>query len=85
MFGFTTEQFISGLVNRTAHHDFLRVTLDGGEYVVSMEGDDGWVKLMRVDDDGVVRATDNKLPHAFLSLVNNYLNALGDVAETRVG
>ena len=83
MFGFTTNQIISGLVNRTAHHEFLRVKHVDDAYVVSMLGDDGWIKLMRVDDDGNVRAieAEGKLPHAFLSLVNLYLIALGDVAD----
>lgn len=83
MFGFTTEQLINGLVNRTADHDFLRVELVDGAYAVSMLGDNGWVKLMQVDDDGVVRSVEatGKLAHAFISLVNSYLNALADFAD----
>ena len=81
MFGFGTDQLISGLVNRTKHQcDFVRVTLDEGAYVVEHRGDDGWIRLMRVDEDGVVRAIEasGKLPHAYLALLNDYLIAVSD-------
>lgn len=81
MFGVTREELISGLVSRTDGHAAIRVEMDDGAYVVRMLHDrDGWIPLMTVDAGGVVRAIDGggRLPHAFLSLLDGYLDATRD-------